>query len=191
MNIEVIRSVLVRDPDRARHELEELEKLVRLTIKEARTMLFELRPLVLETQGLPAALESYAEQFEATNSIQVDLDLQEDLERMPPAVEQTIFSVVQEAMGNARKHARAQEITVSLRMEGDRIVASVRDDGSGFDVEKTQESYTQRESQSLGLVNMVERAERIGGKLKIASTPGSGTTVSITVPRRHLEVRTA
>ncbi|HEY8739858.1 MAG TPA: GAF domain-containing protein [Candidatus Dormibacteraeota bacterium] len=189
MNIEVIKSLLVKDPDRARDELGELDKLVRLTIKEARTMLFELRPLVLETQGLPAALESYAEQFEATNSLRVELDLEEGLDRMPPAVEQTIFSVVQEAMGNSRKHAKAQEITVSLRMDGDRVVASVRDDGKGFDVEKTQESYAQRESQSLGLVNMVERAERIGGKLKLDSAPGRGTTVSITVPRRHLEVR--
>jgi signal transduction histidine kinase len=189
MNIEVIKSALVKDPDRALHELQELDKLVRLTIKEARTMLFELRPLVLETQGLPAALESYAEQFEATNAIRVELDLDEGMDRMPPAVEQTIFSVVQEAMGNARKHAKAQELTVSLRMDGDRVLASVRDDGQGFDVEKTQESYAQRESQSLGLVNMVERAERIGGKLKLDSRPGHGTTVSISVPRRHLEVR--
>ncbi|MDQ6746510.1 MAG: GAF domain-containing protein [Candidatus Dormibacteraeota bacterium] len=189
MNIEVIKSALTRDPDRALHELQELDKLVRLTIKEARTMLFELRPLVLETQGLPAALESYAEQFEATNPFEVELDLDEGMERMPPAVEQTIFSVVQEAMGNARKHARAQQLTVSLRRDGDRVVASVRDDGVGFDVEKTQESYAQRESQSLGLVNMVERAERIGGKLKLESAPGNGTTISISVPRRHLEVR--
>jgi len=171
--------------------LEELDGLVRLTIKEARTMLFELRPLVLETQGLPAALESYAEQFEATNSIHVELDLEEGMDRMPPAVEQTIFSVVQEAMGNARKHARAAELTVSLRMEGDRVVASVRDDGKGFDVQRTQETYAQRESQSLGRVNMVERAERIGGKLQLDSAEGRGTTVSISVPRRHLEVRTA
>jgi signal transduction histidine kinase len=189
MNIEVIKSLLKRDPDRARHELDELDALVRLTIKEARTMLFELRPLVLETQGLPAALESYAEQFEATNPIHLELDLDEGLDRMPPAVEQTIFSVVQEAMGNARKHARATEITVSLHMHGDRIVASIRDDGRGFDVQKTQETYAQRESQSLGLVNMVERAERIGGKLRLESAEGEGTTVSISVPRRHLEVK--
>jgi signal transduction histidine kinase len=189
MNIEVIKSLLKKDADRALHELGELDQLVRLTIKEARTMLFELRPLVLETQGLPAALESYAEQFEATNAIEVRLELEEGLERMPPAVEQTIFSVVQEAMGNARKHARASEITVSLAMEGDRVVAAVSDNGVGFDVAKTQENYSQRESQSLGLVNMVERAERIGGKLRLDSAAGRGTTVSISVPRRHLEVR--
>ncbi|GAC1582780.1 MAG: hypothetical protein NVS3B24_21070 [Candidatus Dormibacteria bacterium] len=189
MNIEVIKSLLKKDADRALHELGELDKLVRLTIKEARTMLFELRPLVLETQGLPAALESYAEQFQATNAIDVELDLEEGLERMPPAVEQTIFSVVQEAMGNARKHARAEELTISLHMDGDRVVASVRDNGVGFDVDAVQAGYAQRESQSLGLVNMVERAERIGGKLRLDSAPGRGTTVSISVPRRHLEVR--
>ncbi|MFN2464468.1 MAG: GAF domain-containing protein [Candidatus Dormibacteria bacterium] len=191
MNIEVIKSLLKKDADRALMELGELDQLVRLTIKEARTMLFELRPLVLETQGLPAALESYAEQFEANNTMEVNLELEEGLERMPPAVEQTMFSVVQEAMGNARKHAKAKELTVSLRMEGDRVVASVRDNGVGFDVDATQQGYAQRESQSLGLVNMVERAERIDAKLRLESSVGSGTTVSISVPRRHLEVRTA
>ena len=82
-------------------------------------MLFELRPLVLETQGLPAAVESYAEQFEANTGINVVLEQDEMMERMPPAVEQTMFMVIQEAMGNARKHAQASHITVRLQMFGD------------------------------------------------------------------------
>jgi signal transduction histidine kinase len=189
MNIEVIRTVLKRDPDRAIRELAELDALVGLTVKEARTMLFELRPLVLETQGLPAALESYAEQYEASTGLAVELEVDEQMERLAPAVEQTVFSVVQEALGNIKKHAHAKQVEVALAIQGDNLVGTVRDDGDGFDVKATQEGYTKRASQSLGMVNMVERAERVGGHVQIDSKPGRGTTVTITVPRRHLEVR--
>jgi signal transduction histidine kinase len=189
MNIEVIRTALSKDPERARQELQELDDLVRLTIKEARTMLFELRPLVLETQGLGAALESYGEQYEANNGISVELDIDEEMGRLAPAVEQTIFSVLQEAMGNVRKHSKAGSVEISLRLDDDKVVGTVRDAGRGFDVEATQANYDKRASQSLGLVNMTERAERIGGTLKIESAEGKGTTVTISAPRRQLEVR--
>jgi signal transduction histidine kinase len=189
MNIEVIRNVLRSQPDRAIEELGELDQLVRTTIKEARTMLFELRPLVLETQGLPAALESYAEQFEASARLPIELDIPDDLDRMAPVVEQTMFSIIQEALGNIRKHAHASTVDVGLALRGDHLVGTVRDNGDGFDVRATQANYADRASQSLGMVNMLERAERIGGKVEIDSTPGRGTTVTITVPLRHLEVR--
>src|ERR1700730_9964781 len=148
MNIEVIRTVLKRDPDRAIKELAELDALVGLTVKEARTMLFELRPLVLETQGLPAALESYAEQYEASTGLAVDLDVDEQMERLAPAVEQTVFSVVQEALGNIKKHAHAKRVDVALAIHGENLVGSVGDDGDGFDVKATQEGYVKRASQS-------------------------------------------
>ncbi|MHB8509692.1 MAG: sensor histidine kinase, partial [Candidatus Dormibacteria bacterium] len=189
MNIEVIRTLLKRDPSRADAELTELETLVHKTMREARTMLFELRPLVLETQGLPAALGSYADQYEANNGIAVDLDLDDDLGRLPPAVEQTIFSIIQEALGNARKHAHAEGVTISLHREKEQIVGRVVDDGRGFDVAAVREGYSERESQSLGLVNMLERAERIGGSLILESEVGRGTTVTVTVPSRYLQVQ--
>jgi signal transduction histidine kinase len=96
---------------------------------------------------------------------------------------------VQEALGNIKKHAHAKRVEVALAIQGDNLVGTVRDDGDGFDVKATQEGYTKRASQSLGMVNMVERAERVGGHVQIDSKPGRGTTVTITVPRRHLEVR--
>ncbi len=191
MNIEVIKNLLRAQPDKAIEELAELDDLVRMTIKEARTMLFELRPLVLETQGLPAALESYAEQFEASARLAVELDVPEDFDRPTPLVEQTIFSIIQEALGNVRKHAHATKVEVGLQVEGDDLVGKVRDNGKGFDLRATQEGYAERASQSLGMVNMYERAERVGGRIQIDSAPGKGTTVTITVPRRHLEVHSS
>jgi signal transduction histidine kinase len=189
MNIEVIKTLLKRDPKRALGELDELDKLVGTTIREARTMLFELRPLVLETQGLNAALSSYAEQFEANTNIKVDLDLDDSLGRLPPAVEQTLFSIAQEALGNVRKHARATTVRVELRPRGSEVTLQVVDDGRGFDVDATQAGYAKRESQSLGLVNMIERAERVGGRLRLESKLRQGTTVVVTIPSRYLEVR--
>jgi signal transduction histidine kinase len=192
MNIEVIKTLNRKgDTERALTELDELEALVQVTMREARTMLFELRPLVLETQGLAAALRSYAEQYETNQGIEVELDFDETEERFPPAVEQTLFSVIQEALGNIRKHAKAKHVTVSLRNHEDKVEASVSDDGKGFDVKAVQQDYAKRKSQSLGLVNMVERAQRIGGQFNIDSRPGRGTTVTITVPRRHLQVEPA
>ncbi len=191
MNIEVIKNLLRSQPDKAIEELAELDELVRMTIKEARTMLFELRPLVLETQGLPAALESYAEQFEASARLAVELDVPEEFDRPTPLVEQTIFSIIQEALGNVRKHAHATNVEVGLRVDGDDLVGKVRDNGRGFDLRATQEGYAQRASQSLGMVNMYERAERVGGRIEIDSSPGNGTTVTLTVPRRHLEVESS
>jgi signal transduction histidine kinase len=67
----------------------------------------------------------------------------------------------------------------------------VRDNGKGFDLRATQEGYAERASQSLGMVNMYERAERVGGRIEIDSSPGNGTTVTLTVPRRHLEVHSS
>jgi signal transduction histidine kinase len=100
-----------------------------------------------------------------------------------------VFSVVQEALGNIKKHAHAKQIDVTLAVQGENLVGTVHDDGNGFDVKATQEGYAKRASQSLGMVNMVERAERVGGHVEIDSKPGRGTTVTITVPRRHLELR--
>lgn len=180
MSAEYIKRLLSQDPARALAELDTLEQLARKTAWDIRTMLFELRPIVLETQGLVPTLEQYVRRFPASEGIQIHLDTGHFARRLDPQVEATVFIIMQEAVNNARKHARAKNIWMRLREEGKNLVASVQDDGVGFDLEAVKSSYERRGS--FGLLNMQERARLIGGRTEIRSAPGQGTAVIITVP---------
>ena len=87
--------------------------------------------------------------------------------------EAAIFAVVQEAIGNAKKYAQAENMWIEIRHQGDRLLVDVRDDGQGFDPARLDESG------GMGLAGMKQRVSRIEGKLKIASAPGQGTTVKV------------
>lgn len=180
MSAEYIKRLLSQDPARALAELDALEQLARKTAWDVRTMLFELRPIILETQGLVPTLEQYVQRFPASEGTQIHLDTDHFSRRLDPQVEATVFIIMQEAVNNARKHARAKNIWLRLREEGENLIASVQDDGVGFDLEAVKSSYERRGS--FGLLNMQERARLIGGRTEIRSAPGQGTAVIITVP---------
>jgi signal transduction histidine kinase len=99
---------------------------------------------------------------------------------LPVEVEGAIFIIVQEAVNNARKHARAPEVVIYLYQEEGQLVASVRDRGRGFNMAAIEANYNSRGS--LGLLNMRERAGLIGGECRIRSAEGEGTTVELRVP---------
>ncbi len=180
MSAEYTKRLLSQDPARALAELDSLEQLARKTSWDIRTMLFELRPIILETQGLVPTLEQYVQRFPASEGIQIHLDAGNFSQRLDPKTEATVFIIMQEAVNNARKHARAKNIWLRLRQEGENLVASVQDDGVGFDLEAVRSSYERRGS--FGLLNMRERARLIGGRTEIRSAPGQGTAVIVTVP---------
>lgn len=182
MQTEFIRRLFKSEPERAMEELAMLGKQSQQTSKEIRMLLYELRPLVLESQGLNAALEQYASRFPmAPTDPQVHFSANEDFSnRFSPAVETTIFTILQEAVNNARKHAQARNIWLNLTFKDGYIIASSQDDGRGFDVDAVKRSYDTRGS--LGLTNMSERAALVGGTADILSRPGKGTTVVIRIP---------
>jgi signal transduction histidine kinase len=99
---------------------------------------------------------------------------------MPTPVARTLFAIIQEAVGNARKHAGEATVTVRVMHAPTELIVLVEDSGRGFELQQVQERYTR--SGSLGLVNMKERAELIGASWAISSVPGEGTTVSVRVP---------
>ncbi|RLC65929.1 MAG: histidine kinase, partial [Chloroflexi bacterium] len=187
MRLNYVRMLLDREGDReqAAEEISKIEDLARRTTKEIRHMLFTLRPLILETQGLRAALEQYIAKLAETDPVPIHLevkgisDIDQVLERNAQGV---IFYIIEEAVGNARKHAQANNIWVRLSLQGDTFVAEVEDDGAGFDVDAVQVRYDERGS--LGMINMHERAELVNGKLTVASAPGEGTQITLTVPLR-------
>jgi signal transduction histidine kinase len=180
MRLDFVRSLLESDPARAMQELNKLERLAGQAVKEVRTMLFSMRPMILETQGLAAALEHYAERVQQTDNIEVQVTAAGFEKRPVPLVEGATFFIVEEAINNAKKHADPQHIWVNLESRNGELFAQVRDDGRGFDVAEVESSYEARSS--LGLVNMRERARLINGRLTIESQPLQGTTVTLTAP---------
>ncbi|HET7009898.1 MAG TPA: sensor histidine kinase, partial [Anaerolineales bacterium] len=181
MRVNFARRLMERDPRAAADELFKIEELARRTTKEIRQMLFTLRPLALESQGLVSALEQLAGKMRETYSQGVRVEAQADVaEGIEMGKLGVIFSIAEEAVNNARKHARADEIRVKLWREGELLRMDIEDDGVGFDVAAMEASYESRGS--LGMVNLHERAELVSGVMRVRSSPGRGTCVSLTMP---------
>ncbi len=181
MRVNYIRRLIERQPQQATEELWKVEELARRTTKEIRHMLFTLRPLVLETQGLIAALEQLAEKMRETHDTNVQVKGQPQVENLLDTHAQgVVFYIVEEAVNNARKHAKAETITVRLYQRLEYVVVEIEDNGIGFDVQAVDDSYDQRGS--LGMVNMRERAELVEGTLRIQSAEGRGTKITILIP---------
>jgi signal transduction histidine kinase len=182
MRINLARRMLQKDAKSAGEELVRLEDLAHRTTKEIRHMLFTLRPLILESQGLGAALQAMAEKMGETFSqkvvVNIDAKLTDQLEMGKQGV---IFYIVEEAVTNARKHASAPTIGVRLaQYEPGIALLEIVDDGVGFDVKAVNTAYDKRGS--LGMINLRERAELVSGLLNIDSAPGKGTRVQVYIP---------
>lgn len=183
MRVNYIRRLIERQPQQAIEELWKVEELARRTTKEIRHMLFTLRPLVLESQGLLAALDQLVEKMRETHGTAVTLQAQPDVEMyLDTHAQGVLFYIIEEAINNARKHAQAQQIVVRLAKREAYVLVEVEDNGIGFDVDAVTAGYDRRGS--LGLVNMRERAELIEGTLRIQSAPGQGTNIAIAIPLR-------
>jgi signal transduction histidine kinase len=182
MRINFARRIMDRDPKATTEELQKIEDLARRTTKEIRHMLFTLRPLVLESQGLIAALQSMAEKMKETYNqnviLQADPRVVSAMEMSKQAV---VFYIVEEAVNNARKHAQAVHIWVRLKPLPDELaLLEIQDDGVGFDVDATDAAYENRGS--LGMVNMRERTELVNGVLHIESAQDKGTRIQVVIP---------
>jgi len=185
MGIDHLERLLELKPEAARSELEALRDLTRQATQEARLALFELRPLILETQGLAAALETYVQQLEGSEDFQVHLEVEPQLPSLNNSVASTVFAIVQEAVTNAKKHAAPHDVWLRLSMMEGWLQVAVEDNGGGFDPEMVEKTYDRRGS--IGLLSMRERAELIDGHLAIESCktpPDSGTKVILRVPTR-------
>lgn len=182
MRTNFTRRLMERDVDAAAEELFKIEDLARRTTKEIRHMLFTLRPLVLESQGLAVALDSLSlnmkETFDQDVIVDADESIVPNIEMNKQAV---IFAIAEEAVNNARKHAEAAHIWVRLKeIEPDIIFLEIKDDGVGFNVQEMEVSYNNRGS--LGMVNMRERTMLVSGAISIESTEGEGTRIQIVIP---------
>jgi len=164
----------------ADQQLRHLRGLTDLIGTEVHNLALEIRPTALDDLGLSAALSTYAEEWATRSGVKVDFqNAGVDGERLPPAVETAVYRVVQEAMTNVLRHARASHVSLVLQRTSQGVVAVVEDDGRGFDPAAASQT-----SGRLGLLGMRERVELVEGHLTVESAPGGGTTVIARIPLR-------
>jgi signal transduction histidine kinase len=159
-------------PDGAGENVQKLRRTAREALGEMRLLIYELRPPILEEEGLVAALEMRLEAVEGRAGLQTALHIEGE-GRLPPDVEQGLYRIALEALNNALKHARARTVTVSLHLRPEATILEVVDDGVGF------EPAAVRERGGMGLRGMAERAEEMGGELTLVSESGQGTKVKV------------
>lgn len=158
---------------------EELRRLVIETIEATRSVSFNLMPSVLSDFGVEAAIRLLAEQTMKSSGIPVRFDLKIPSLRFSEPIEIGLYRVTQEALHNAVKHAKAQEITIGLSLKNNTLSLIISDSGIGF---KTTKTTTKPENWGSGLNNMRTRVRLLGGECTISSKIGTGTKISVTLP---------
>jgi signal transduction histidine kinase len=159
----------------ATDQLVELRNTAQEALREMRLLIFELRPSVVEMQGLVPALRARLEAVEERAGMRVEMNLVENLE-LSDQVQDSLYRIAQEALNNSLKHAKANQVILNLIAGDSKAIMEIVDDGVGFNPEE------EIEGGGLGLDGIIERAELINGKLTIDSRPGKGTTIKIEVP---------
>jgi signal transduction histidine kinase len=191
MSINHLERLLEREPAMVPAELMSLRELTREATRQARLALFELRPVILETQGLVSALDAYVRQLQGSEQFGIHFETLDFLPDLSTSVAGTIFAIVQEAVANVKKHASARDVWLRLSTEDGWLQVVIEDNGKGFDLKAAEKEYDQRGS--IGLLSMRERAELIDGYVEILSNinpPHRGTQVILRVPLRSSAART-
>jgi PAS domain S-box-containing protein len=166
------------EPEHMRDVLESARGTMGAAIERARRMTFDLRPPLLATQGLAAAVTELAQVAAAEAGFEVQLDLQ--VVRHSLGIEDLAYRTVKEALANTRKHAGASHVAIRLWDVDGALSGEITDDGVGFDVGRALDRRAMR--LHMGLDTMRERLALVGGSLDIASAPGSGSTIGFTIP---------
>ena len=159
-----------------KREAIKLRELLGEAANEVERISRNLRPGVLDQLGLAAVLRATSAEFTERTGLDVQLDCVNTAERLPLNIEMALFRILQEALTNVERHARARHVTVQLREQRDGVQLTIKDDGIGFDP-KTQSGKT-----GLGLLSMRERASYAGGTLEITSAPRAGTEIEVRIP---------
>jgi signal transduction histidine kinase len=176
LTAEAASELVHADPARAEAEIDRIRALARDTQAELRSLIFELRPSQLETDGLVATIRKDLEVLGRAHGLKADLRVHGTPE-LDSTVEVELYRIVQEALNNAVRHAQADTVEVEVEARDGLVTITVRDDGGGFD----PGARAIRERR-LGLTSMRERAERLRGTFSVESAPGAGTAVHVEVP---------
>jgi PAS domain S-box-containing protein len=164
--------------------LQQLREDVDRTQKDIRRYSHELRPGVLDYLGLEAAIENIVEDTNNRNNVKIKLNISGQRFTLSNEKELALFRIIQEAVNNIRKHSEATSAVISLKYSPQKVRLTVSDNGKGFD---TTQEIKEVGLHKLGLISMRERAQLIEAKIKIKSSPGKGTIISVDVPLEETE----
>jgi PAS domain S-box-containing protein len=171
------RRLIDVDVLQAAQYLSDMGEIAQQSLKEMRLLVYQLRPLALEHEGLIGALQARLDSVEKRAGVEARFLIEGSLGSLPPALEEGLFRIAQEALNNALKHAAARSVVVRLRGDDECVTLEVTDDGRGSAL------LTSDVKGGLGLTSMQERVAQLQGSLTIDSAPGQGTRVAVEMPR--------
>jgi signal transduction histidine kinase len=173
-------TLLDRDPAKARERVERANELSQGALAEMRALIFQLRPMTLQEEGLLSALKKHLNAVQSRDGRLVSLVVTGSARRLPAPIEDATFRIVQEALNNVVKHAgEASTARVELDFGSDMLRVTVIDDGAGFDVSAHAAAPP---AGKFGMSSMQERAQGVRGRLQVESAPGEGTLVRAELP---------
>jgi two-component system sensor histidine kinase DegS len=181
LKAEICEKMIDIDLEKAREELRELKKTVRESLQDVRRIIYNLRPMSLDDLGLIPTLQRYVITFQEDSGISVSFQTKGTQPELKSEISVTVLRIIQEALNNVAKHAKADCITIHIEFMPMQLKLFVIDDGEGFDTGILKEK-TDDISSGFGLIGMRERVELLNGEMDIGSEPGRGTRLNIMIP---------
>lgn len=178
LRLEIAEKLLAIDHEKVKVELQELNNIVRENLKDIRRIIFDLRPIPLESNGIVENINNYIKNYEKTYGIECELIIDGFEKLINPSIEIALFRLVQEGMTNIAKHADTSKCEIFLQFLDDWIIGQIIDYGKGFNTDEVLDNP----GEHFGLIGMKERIEMYSGKFSIRSTQGKGTIFEFGLP---------
>ncbi|WP_342566527.1 sensor histidine kinase [Paenibacillus sp. FSL R7-0345] len=174
MTATAVGRTLEKDFDKAQRQIALIEEMSAVAQSEMRALLLHLRPVYLEGKGLEQGLQELIKELQIKVPMEIIFEMDPDVQLLK-GVENHLFRIVQEAISNTLRHAKAEKMEIRLHRRGDSVRLTLRDDGVGFEIDDNKLT-------SYGLSNMQERIAETGGSIQFITAPGKGMRIEITVP---------
>jgi len=175
MQLQVSDQLRDSSMEEAKKAFDAAVQLVSQSHFEARRLISEVRPPVIDEVGLETAISPLIHAQRRRGGPKIEFHSSVQFDRLPAILENSLYRIVQEALTNACKHSRANRVRITLAQKGQEIRLEVRDWGIGFNPESVERGH-------FGLEGIRQRVRLLGGRLKITSAPGDGTSIQVTVP---------
>ncbi|RFB17346.1 histidine kinase [Bacillus sp. HNG] len=185
MKLETAERKFKSHPDETRRLIRESMDKLRLSLREVRESIYELRPYPTERVGLSVAIKKRIEMIKSEYSIHFSFDIRGQEVPLSPMVEKELFDIFQESLQNTIKHAQATKIEILLSYQKEHIILKIKDNGVGFSL--FQAMVKAQNNPHFGILNMNDAAEKINATLQIDTKEGQGTDITLTVPKMGLE----